>query len=147
MGSIVSYIPQFIAVGHNTVRDIVSFMATPEDVDEERLVNCLKCAKIYDDVMEMPDGLDTMLGHSGLVISGGQKQRLGLARALYKDFELLVMDEATAALDMGTEMAVIDSIREMKKGKTLLIVTHHKSLSDECEIIYRIEDKKLKRIR
>ena len=147
MGSIVSYIPQFIAVGHNTVRDIVSFMATPEDVDEERLVNCLKCAKIYDDVMEMPDGLDTMLGHSGHVISGGQKQRLGLARALYKDFELLVMDEATAALDMGTEMAVIDSIREMKKGKTLLIVTHHKSLSDECEIIYRIEDKKLKRIR
>lgn len=145
MGSIISYIPQFIAVGHNTVKDIVSFMA--KDVDEERVVECLKIAKIYDDVIEMPDGIDTLLGHKGHMISGGQKQRLGLARALYKDFEMLVMDEATAALDMGTEMAVIDSIRNMKKGKTLLIVTHHKSLSDECEIIYSIENKKLHRIR
>ncbi len=147
LGSIISYIPQVIAVGSNTVRDVVSFMASPYDADEQRIIDCLKCAKVYDEVLAMPDGLDTLLGFKGQVISGGQKQRLGLARALYKDFELLVMDEATAALDMETEMAVIDSIREMKKGKTLLIVTHHKSLADECEIVYRIENHKIIRER
>ena len=63
--------------------------------------------------------------------------------ALYKEFELLVMDEATAALDIDTERAVIDSIRRVKEGKTLLMVTHHMSLANECDIIYKIERKKL----
>ena len=66
-----------------------------------------------------------------------------MARAMYKDFELLVMDEATAALDMETERAVIDSIRQVKGGKTLLMVTHHMSLANECEYIYKIENRKI----
>ena len=70
-----------------------------------------------------------------------------LARALYKDFELLVMDEATAALDMETERAVIDSIRQVKKDKTILIATHHMSLADECDIVYRIENKGFVRVK
>ena len=80
-------------------------------------------------------------------MSGGQRQRIALARALYKDFELLVMDEAMAALDMETEKAVIDSIRLVKKNKTILLVTHHMNLADECDIIYKIEDQKMVRVR
>ena len=104
---------------------------------------CLKCAQIWEDVMRMPDGVHTLIGENGTAISGGQRQRIALARALYKDFELLVMDEATAALDMETEMAVIDSIRQIKENKTLIMVTHHMSLANECDVIYRIENKKI----
>ena len=80
-------------------------------------------------------------------LSGGQRQRIALARALYKDFELLVMDEATAALDMETEMAVIDSIRQIKENKTLIMVTHHMSLANECDAVYKIEDRKILRVK
>ena len=95
----------------------------------------------------MPAGLHTVIGENGSVISGGQRQRIALARALYKDFEILIMDEATAALDMETEKAVMDSIRHVKGDKTLLMVTHHMSLADECELLYKIENQKLIRVR
>ena len=95
----------------------------------------------------MPQGMDTLIGENGLTISGGQRQRIALARALYKDFEILIMDEATAALDMETEKAVMDSIRQVKGNKTLLMVTHHMSLANECELLYKIENRKIVRIR
>ena len=80
-------------------------------------------------------------------MEAAQRQRIALARALYKDFELLVMDEATAALDMETEKAVIDSIRQIKADKTLIMVTHHMSLARECDVVYRIADQKIIRVR
>ena len=95
----------------------------------------------------MPLGINTLIGENGLTISGGQRQRIALARALYKNFEILIMDEATAALDMETEKAVLDSIREIKGNKTLLMVTHHMSLANECELLYKIENRKIIRIR
>ena len=66
--------------------------------------------------------------------------RFALARALYNYFELLVLYEATAALDMETEKAVIDSIRQVKGNKTILIATHHMSLANECDVVYKIEN-------
>ena len=70
-----------------------------------------------------------------------------MARALYKEFDLLIMDEATAALDNETERAVIDSIRKVKNDKTLLMVTHHESLARECDYLYRIENQSIMRVR
>ncbi|MBO7631622.1 MAG: ABC transporter ATP-binding protein, partial [Lachnospiraceae bacterium] len=66
---------------------------------------------------------------------------------LYKDFELLVLDEATASLDMETEEAILESLRELHGGKTILMVTHHASLAEACDIIYRIEDGGFARVR
>ena len=65
--------------------------------------------------------------------------------SLSKDFEILIMDEATAALDMEIEKAVIDSIRQVKGGKTILLVTHHMSLANECDMVYKIENMKFVR--
>ncbi len=144
IGNIVSYIPQTVYLNDGTVRGNVAFMA---DEDEERLIECLKYAQMWEDVQRMPDGLDTLIGQNGTAISGGQRQRIALARALYKQFEILIMDEATAALDADTERAVIDSIRKMRGGKTLLLVTHHRHLANECEYVYRLEDRKLVRVK
>lgn len=147
MGDIVSYIPQTVFMNGETVRNNVAFFEREEDIDDERVKRCLQHAQIWEDVSSMPQGINTVIGENGSTISGGQRQRIALARALYKDFEILIMDEATAALDMETEKAVIDSIRKVKGNKTLLMVTHHMSLANECEVLYKIEDQKIIRVR
>ena len=147
IGDIVSYIPQTVYMNGETVRNNVALFENQDSIDEERVIECLKCTHVWDDITKMPEGIHTLIGENGSFISGGQRQRIALARALYKEFELLIMDEATAALDMEMEKAVIDSIRQVKKNKTLLIVTHHMSLARECDIIYKIENKKLVQIK
>lgn len=139
-GKIVSYIPQTVYLNGETIRNNVAFYVDEDQIDEAKVIECLKCAQVWDDVTRMPEGLDTLLGENGTAISGGQRQRIALARALYKDFEILIMDEATAALDMETEKAVIDSIRQVKGSKTILLATHHMSLANECDMIYKIEN-------
>ncbi len=147
MGEMVSYIPQTVYLNGETIRNNVAFFEEEEEIDDARVIECLKCAQIWEDVQNMEDGVHTLIGANGVTLSGGQRQRIALARALYKDFELLVMDEATAALDMETEKAVIDSIRQIKENKTLIMVTHHMSLANECDVVYRIEDKKIVQVR
>ena len=129
------------------LQTMLHFFEDENKINENKVIECLKIAQIWEEVKELPDGIHTLIGENGTTISGGQRQRIALARALYKDFEILIMDEATAALDMETEKAVIDSIRQIKKNKTLLMVTHHMSLANECELLYKIENKKIIRIR
>ncbi len=145
LGELVSYIPQTIYLNGGTVRDNVAFFA--EQADEERVREALNVAQVLEDVEKLPQGIYSLLGEAGSVISGGQRQRIALARALYKKFELLLMDEATTALDIETEMAVMDAIRQTKGDKTILLVTHHRSLADACDLVYKIEDQKLIRLR
>ena len=147
MGELVSYIPQTVYLNGETVENNVAFFEDESEIDKAKVEECLKCAQIWEDVMQMPDGVHTLIGENGTAISGGQRQRIALARALYKNFEILVMDEATAALDMETEQAVIESIRHVKGGKTLLMVTHHMSLANECDLIYKIEGKKIVQVK
>lgn len=147
VGDIVSYIPQTVFLNGETVRNNVAFFEEEKNIDDERVKECLQHAQIWKEVSQMPQGIHTIIGENGSTISGGQRQRIALARALYKKFEILIMDEATAALDMETEKAVIDSIRQVKGNKTLLMVTHHMSLANECDLLYKIENKKIIRVR
>lgn len=147
IGELISYIPQTVYMNGATVRKNVAFFEEDHEIDDERVMECLGLAQIKEDVLKMPEGIHTLIGENGTAISGGQRQRIAMARALYKNFELLVMDEATAALDMETEKAVIDSIRQVKSNKTMLMVTHHMSLANECDIVYKIENQKLVRQR
>lgn len=147
LGSIISYIPQTIYLNGETIRNNVAFMIDSEAENEAKIIECLKCCQIWEDIQKMPNGIDTLIGENGTSISGGQRQRIALARALYKDFDILMMDEATAALDMETETAIMDSIRQLEGNKTLLMVTHHMSLANECDYIYKIENRKFVRIK
>lgn len=147
LGRIVSYIPQTVFLNGSTIKKNVGFFDKEEDIEEHHVIECLKHAVIWQDVQEMPEGINTLIGPMGIAISGGQRQRIALARALYKEFDLLIMDEATAALDSETERAVIDSIRKVKNDKTLLMVTHHESLARECDYLYRIENQSIMRVR
>lgn len=147
LGDIVSYIPQIVYMNGETIRNNVAFFARENEIDNDKVIACLKCAQIWKDVEQMPEGIHTLIGENGVTISEGQRQRIALARALYRDFEILIMDEATGSLDEETEKAVIDSIWQIKRNKTLLMVTHHINLANECDRIYKIEDQKIIRVK
>ncbi len=147
IGDIISHIPQTVYLNGETVRNNVAFFQDENSIDDDRVEVCLRTAQVWEDIERLPQGVNSLIGENGVAISGGQRQRVALARALYKEFELLVMDEATAALDMDTEKAVIDSIRQIQKDKTILMVTHHMSLANACDLVYRIENRKFLRVR
>lgn len=131
----IGYVPQNISLFDGTVAENVVF---GRDYNEGKIIHALKRARMYDDLLQK-DGLETRVGDMAIMISGGQKQRLALARAFYDEPEVLVFDEATSALDHVTEGKIMDEIYSIDKKTTLIIVAHRLTTVERCEKIYRID--------
>ena len=97
--------------------------------------------------MSLSEGLDTGIGERGIRLSGGQRQRIGIARALYHNPEVMILDEATSALDNDTEKAVMDSINRLQGKKTLIIIAHRLQTIEKCDLVYRVENGKIRKER
>lgn len=138
----IGYIPQSIFMLDDTIRRNIAFGIPDEQIDDERVWQVLRDAKLEEFVKDLPEGLDTGIGERGVRISGGQRQRIGIARALYEDPEVLVLDEATSALDNDTEKAIMDSINCLHGKKTLIIIAHRLQTIEKCDSVYRIEEGK-----
>lgn len=138
----IGYIPQSIFMLDDTIRRNIAFGIPDEEIDDERVWQVLRDAKLEEFVKDLPEGLDTGIGERGVRISGGQRQRIGIARALYEDPEVLVLDEATSALDNDTEKAIMDSINCLHGKKTLIIIAHRLQTIEKCDSVYRIEEGK-----
>ncbi len=139
-----AYIPQVIFMLDDTIAANVAFGVDTKDMDEDRIWEALQEAQLSDFVKGLPDGLQTEIGERGMKLSGGQRQRIGIARALYTDPELLIFDEATSALDNETEAAIIESINALHGKKTMIIIAHRLTTIAECDMIYRVEEGKIK---
>jgi len=94
-------------------------------------------------VEKLPNGMDTIVGEKGIKFSGGQQQRIGIARSLYHDPEILILDEATSSLDLSTEKKIMQSIQSLKGKKTLIVVTHRLSTVQHCDNIFYINNGKI----
>lgn len=124
----------FLFVG--TVKDNILY-GRPDATDDE-IVAAAKRANIHDYIMTLPDGYDTEIGERGVKLSGGQKQRLSIARVFLKDPAILILDEATSALDNTTEVLIQQSLNELCKGRTTVVVAHRLSTirgADEIAVI------------
>jgi ATP-binding cassette subfamily B protein len=99
-----------------------------------------KAAKIHDFVMSLPQGYDTTVGERGLKLSGGEKQRVGIARTLLKNPPILVLDEATSALDTQTERSIQESLREMGQGRSVITIAHRLSTIADADLIIVLEE-------
>ena len=121
---------QFALVSQHVVMlndSIAANVALGREPDRQRVVECLTAANLAGLMAELPQGIDTVVGHNAMQLSGGQRQRLAIARALYKDAPILILDEATSALDTESERAVQEALQRLMQQRTTLVIAHRLS--------------------
>lgn len=136
----IAYVPQEVAMTNGNVRENVA-LGLPEDlVDDEWVWEALDRAHLSNFLRGHREGLDTIVGESGLRLSGGQRQRLGVARALYTHPKLLVLDEATSALDAETEKSIALTLQELEGQVTTVTIAHRLATIRHCDLILYLEE-------
>lgn len=118
----ISVVTQRVFIFNGSVAENVAYGL---EIDEVKIKECLKKAQALDFVEKMPHGIESVLDEFGANLSGGQRQRIAIARALYKDAQVLIFDEATSALDNNTEESVKQSILELKQNRLIILISHN----------------------
>lgn len=137
----IAYVPQGNTLFSGTIRENVRMGRL--NATEEEIIQALKMSSAYDFVMELPKGMDTVIGERGHGISEGQAQRIAIARALVRKAPFLILDEATSSLDEKTEIKVLEGLKQLTPRPTCLLITHRKSVLPYCDREIKIENKKI----
>jgi ATP-binding cassette subfamily B protein len=134
----IGVVPQDTVLFNDTVHYNIAY-GRP-DAGEEDIIAAAKAAKIHDFIISLPDGYQTTVGERGLKLSGGEKQRVGIARTLLKNPPILLLDEATSALDTETEMEIQAELKAMGQGRTVITIAHRLSTIADADLIVVLED-------
>lgn len=137
---LIGYVPQTVYLSDDTIRRNIAFGVPDDEIDNDRIEECIKDARLSELVAELDKGIDTIIGDRGIRLSGGQRQRVAIARALYFKPEVLVLDEATSSLDKDTEAAVMEAIEALHGKVTMIVVAHRLSTIEKCDKVYRVEE-------
>ncbi len=141
----IGYVPQETILLHDTI--LFNVTLGDETIGEDEVVEALKRAGAWDFVSKMPDGIHSIVGERGGLISGGQRQRITIARALVKRPELLILDEATTALDPKTEQDICNTLKDLLDHITILAISHQETILREADIAYSLEQGKARQIK
>jgi ATP-binding cassette, subfamily B, bacterial PglK len=133
-------VPQMVFLTDDTVRRNIAFGVADDDVDQQALDDAINSAQLREFVTSLPDGLETVVGERGVRISGGQRQRLAIARALYGRPSVLVFDEGTSALDNTTEALLMESLERLRGDHTIILIAHRLSTVRASDRIVFIQD-------
>jgi ABC-type multidrug transport system fused ATPase/permease subunit len=139
----VSYVPQDVVISNGTIRENVSLGFPAELASDELVKSALKVANLSDFVAGLPQGVDTPVGERGTRISGGQRQRLGIARAMFTKPHLLVLDEATSSLDGETEASISAAIHALRGSTTVVMIAHRLSTVRNADIVVYMSKSKI----
>ena len=145
-GKVIGYVAQDIYLADDTLRNNVAFGFDPLDISESRVSTCLELSHLSRIALDDPAGMDQILGERGSKISGGEKQRIGIARCIYQDPEIIVLDEATSALDSETEQIVMNNLFNLQPKKTFIIVAHRLATISKCDKVLLIDKGNVPRI-
>lgn len=130
------YVPQDIFLSDASVAENIAMGIEKSQISTERLERAAKASRLYDFITsELPKGFDTLVGKRGVRLSGGQRQLLGIARALYNDPQIIIFDEATSALDNTTERELISEIAQMSGKSTIIMIAHRLITIENCDQI------------
>ena len=135
----IAHVPQKIHLMDATIAENVALGIPTDQINHKLLKDVIKQSQLFDFINNSSNGYNSKVGESGKALSGGQIQRIGIARALYKQANVLVFDEATSALDTMTEQKVMSSISQSNKDITIILVTHRLSTVKDCDIIFELE--------
>ncbi len=135
----ISNVPQHIYLTDGTIEENIAFGIEKDQIDHSKILKAAERAQISSLIDDLKYGYQTLVGERGMRLSGGQRQRIGLARAFYKESDVLVLDEATSALDDQTESAVMKSIENMDDDITVLIIAHRLTTLKNCDKIIKFE--------
>jgi len=136
----IGYVPQLIYIIDDTFTANIAFGIPARDVDMNRVIAAAKGACLYDYIITLPEGFDYKVGENGAQLSGGQIQRLGIARALYRDPQVLILDEATSALDNNTEFQIMNELVRLAQNKTIIMIAHRLSTVKYADNVIFLED-------
>jgi ABC-type multidrug transport system fused ATPase/permease subunit len=139
----ISYVSQEVYLIDDTIKNNITLGIAPENIDVEKLNEVLALSQLDKFVEELPNGYNTIVGQHGNNLSIGQRQRVGIARALYRNTGLLILDEFTSSLDKITEDTIFSSILKLKGTKTIILISHNLNLIKKCDKIYKLENGKL----
>lgn len=141
----IAHVPQAIFLTDATLAENVAFGEERGRIDMARLAHAVAHAQLSETVRALPEGLETRVGERGVRLSGGQRQRIAIARALYREADVIVFDEATSALDTATEARVMDAIEALDTDLTLIMIAHRVSTLRTCDRIVEIKDGRIVR--
>ncbi len=141
----IGYVPQETILLHDTI--LFNVTLGDETIGEDEVVEALKKAGAWDFVSKMPKGIHSIVGERGGLISGGQRQRITIARALVKKPELLILDEATTALDPKTEQDICNTLKDLLDQITIFAISHQETILREADIAYSLEQGKARQIK
>ena len=127
-----------------SVAENIRFAKPNATMDE--VIAAATAAKAHDFITSLPNGYDTLVGERGMKLSGGERQRISLARAFLKDAPILILDEPTSSLDVHTESAILDTIQELMKGRTTMMIAHRPTTLRDCNMILVLEDGRVSRM-
>jgi ABC-type multidrug transport system fused ATPase/permease subunit len=142
----IGYVPQMVGMINDTVKSNVALGYALKNVEDENVWAALRSAKLDSFVKALPLGILDPVGESGSRISGGQRQRLGIARALFTNPRLIVLDEATSSLDAETELSIASALQELKGQVTVVMIAHRLSTVRDADKVVYIEKGKVRAI-
>ena len=134
----ISMVFQNVYLFHDTIRANILF-GRP-DATEDEMIAAAKKARCHDFIMKLPDGYDTVVGEGGGTLSGGEKQRISIARAILKDAPIIILDEATASIDPENEHLIQQALSELTRGKTIITIAHRLATVQNADQILVVED-------
>ena len=135
----ISHVPQNIFLKDGTIEDNILFDTRNTQINNYSIREAMEISKIYDFIINSRTGLKTVVGERGIRLSGGQKQRIAIARAIIRMKNFLVLDEATSAIDEATEQSIIESIKDLNKNMTIIMITHREKSLKNCNRIFKVD--------
>ena len=139
----IAFVPQNFFYADSSLINNITFFEKKDDMSQKKFESVIKNSNLKNFIDSLPDKEDTTIGEGSSKISGGQAQRIGIARALFVKSEFMIFDESTSSLDVYNEKEIIDTIYSLRNIKTIIIISHKKELLNKCDKVYQIKSKKI----